>query len=99
MLNPFEPPITPSVKIIGFQSTADGQVVGDYGLKAWAGLGCPVAYSLFPCRFCSRTPADGQVVGDVMGRANQAGRPGGPIRSFVAVYAAARQGPRRHSRQ
>ena len=77
MLNPFEPPITPSVKIIGFQSTADGQVVGDYGLKAWAGLGCPVAYSLFPCRFCSRTPADGQVVGDVMGRANQAGRPGG----------------------
>ena len=72
------------MKIIGFQSTADGQVVGNYGLKAWAGLVARVAYSLFSCRFCSRTPrrlpgppADGQVVGDVMGRANQAGRPGG----------------------
>ena len=66
-----------------------------------------VAYSVFALPFAQPhageqrqgPPADGQVVGDVMGRANQAGRPGGPIRSFVAVYAAARQGPRRHSRQ
>jgi len=44
-----------------------------------------VAYSVFALPFAQPhageqrqgPPADGQVVGDVMGRANQAGRPGG----------------------